>query len=171
MTVALFGAAAFALALAIHVAVWQVWVPRRQTVVLLVLLPGTLPLVWAIASAVPKLAACLPTGPWELLHVAIVHVALSLMYIVTYSALAEDSPTLSIVAYLANAGTAGRSRDELLSLIPDEQIAGPRFDGLAGAGIIAPTGDGDRYVLTAKGRRWASLFDAFRRLFRLSKGG
>ncbi len=171
MTLAAFALAAFTLALVFHVALWQVRVPKRQSLTLLVLLLGTFPVALAVAQLVPPLEPFAPVGVGPTLHAGLFHLAFSLAYIVTYSALAEDSPTCSILVYVADAGEAGRSEGDLMRLVSNEMIVGPRFDGLVSGGVIAPTGDGSRFVLTPKGRRWATLFATFRRVYRLRKGG
>lgn len=172
MTVAGFAVAVFSLAIVLHVLFWQIRVPRRQSVALLVILFGTFPIALGIAWSIPDLSRFAPVGLWPTLHVFLFHTAFSLGYIVTYSALAEDSPTLSILVYVSNAGPAGRSEAELLRLVSNEMIVGPRFDGLVSGGIIEPVAtDATRFVLTAKGMRWAKFFAAFRSLYRLRKGG
>lgn len=171
MTLAAFAFATFTLALVLHVALWQIRVPKRQSLTLLVLLLGTFAIAVSVVNLVPGLQPFAPAGLWPTLHSGLFHLAFSLAYIVTYSALAEDSPTCSIIVYVADAGETGRSEDDLMRLVNNEMIVGPRFDGLVSGGVIAPTGDGSRFVLTPKGRRWATLFATFRRVYRLRKGG
>src|SRR6185295_978706 len=98
----------------------------------------------------------------ETFHVCLFHVAFSLAYTVIYTALEMDSPTLTIVAFVDAAGARGRTREELLGLVSNDQIVGARFETLSASGIIARAGPG--YVLTPKGRRVALVFGLFRRL-------
>src|SRR5262249_23646491 len=85
-------------------------VPRRQIFCLLLLFLGLLPVGLAAAAWLPGLHGLRPDGFWENLHVALFYVAVSLGYIVTYSALEEDSPTLTVVAFVADAGGRGGAR-------------------------------------------------------------
>ena len=76
---------------------------------------------------------------------------------------------MTIITDVADAGEAGRSRDDLLGLINSDATIGDRFDAmLAGGWIVARD---ESVVLTPRGRMWARIFSAVRRLYGLSKGG
>jgi len=169
MKVAGFAVCLFAAAFAVHWLLWRVWVPRRQFFWLLIIFLALLPIGLACAHWLPGLHRFAPKGFWEHLHVAVFHVAVSLGYIVTYSALEEDSPTLTLVAFLGDAGGRGRSREELDGLFDNDSIAGSRFQALLASNLVERAGDG--YALTARGRSWARVFGAFRGLYRLERGG
>jgi hypothetical protein len=117
----------------------------------------------------PALDGLTPQGFWENLHVAFFYAAVALGYIVTYSALENDSPTLTVVAYAADAGERGLSREDVASLLNKDFISGSRFQSLVGSRLVEQVGGA--FVLTARGRAWARLFRLFRTVYRLPKGG
>jgi hypothetical protein len=96
-------------------------------------------------------------------------VALSLAYIVTYSAVAADSPTLIMILRIAEAGGAGMDRASLERAIDDNVLIAPRLKDLLTAQLVEL--DGETYRLTLKGVRWARLFAFYRNLIRAGKGG
>jgi hypothetical protein len=172
MIVAEFAIGLFAAAFFIHWLCWRIRRPRRAVFALLIIFHGTLVVGLLAAPHLPWLSRLSPNGPWQIFHVCLFHIAFSLGYTVAYSALALDSPTLTIIPFVAAAGKRGRAREDLLGLVRDEQIVGSRFAALQAAGMIALTDHvTGAYVLTVAGRRWARLFRFLRRVYRLKKGG
>jgi hypothetical protein len=169
MRVVQFGCGLFLLTFLAHLAVWRIYVPRRAIRVLLLFFPAALPFAFLLVHAVPSLGEIAPANSGEWLHVALFYVPLSLAYTVTYSALEEDSPSLTILVFLAEAGEAGRSREELYGLIGNDFVIGSRLEALLAGGLLAPVNG--KYQLTARGKNWVRLFGAFRWLYRLNLGG
>jgi hypothetical protein len=168
MRLALLALGLFAAAFLVHWLLWKVWMPRRQILGLLVLFLGLFPVALLAASASPD-ALDWPVGFWQWLHVGLFYVAVALAYIVVYSILEQDSPSLTVVAFVAQAGPAGRTAEELHDLIGLDFIVGYRFESMLHGKLVEKVGE--RYVLTAKGRFWARAFRLYRRLFRLQLGG
>lgn len=139
-----------------HLAWWRIRVPSRQLPMLLLIFLGALPLSAVVGLAVPSLIGAMPSTAVEWLHVAVVYVPVSLAYIATYTAVEEDSPSLRIVRYVADAGAAGRSRDDLSSILNDDVLLGSRFEAMVRDGLVVESGG--RYALTARGKRVARLF-------------
>lgn len=117
---------------------------------------GALPLSVAVGFAVPSLLGAMPSTVGEWLHVAVVYVPVSLAYIASYSAVEEDSPSLRIVRYVADAGASGRSRDDLSSILNNDVLLGSRFEAMVRDGLVVESGG--RYALTRRGKRLARLF-------------
>ena len=172
MKIAIFALLLFSTLLVFHLLMWRVYRPRRPLWTLLILFHAGLLLGLLLAPYLPGISLLAPSTLWEVVHVCLVHMSLSLAYIITYTTLELDSPTLTIIEYVMLGREHGRAEEELLGLIRDDQIVGPRFEALRASGTIVPvTGETDRYVLSPHGLRWARLFNFFRILFRLKKGG
>jgi hypothetical protein len=169
MRLTLFGLSLFLVTFLAHCLVWRVRVPRRAIRVLLVFFLAAPSAAALLVHALPALAPLAPASVWEWLHVAGAHIALSLAYIVTYSGLEEDSPSLTILVYLAEAAGAGRSHEELYGRIGDEFVIGSRLQALLAGGLVVS--ENGTYRLTARGMGWARLFGAFRWLYHLRPGG
>ena len=106
----------FLAAFVLHWAVWRIRVPRRQSAALLVILLGSLPIGLALVTFVPALQFLRPHGMWELVQVVTFHVAMTLAYVVAYSAIEGRSPSMTLLGYVADARGGGRTRAELLSV-------------------------------------------------------
>jgi hypothetical protein len=165
MALLLAGIALFTLLMAVHLVVWRIRLPARQTRALLVIFLGLLP---AGLLAVHLLNPAL-FGPWQCVHLALFHVAMSLTYVILYSAIEQESPSLAMVQFVDRAGTRGRSRQEFQRLINDELLVGNRLNNMVRAGWVQE--NGSSYRLTAKGRRLAWLFISAARLLGLEEGG
>ena len=168
MNIALFSFALFIAAFAVHWLLWRLWRPKRQIVSLLYLFKGPLAVVLLLSYRLFP-APFWPVGIKQWLHVALFYEAVSLAYIVAFSALEQDSPSMTIVVFVADAKGQGQHREELYNLIGQDFIIGYRFESMVHGQLIEKVGD--VYRLTPKGAMWAKLFLAYRRLFRLRLGG
>lgn len=121
----------FLAAFLLHWIIWRITIPRRQSAALLVILLGTLPVGLAAVTYVPALRPLGPLSPWQCLHVAIFHVTMSLGYVVAYSALEERSPSMTLLTFVADAGTQGRTLHELKAVLASTNrwrtVCGPCF--------------------------------------------
>ena len=159
----------FLAALLLHWIVWRVKIPRRQSAALLLILLGTLPAGLAVVAMFPALQPFGPRGAWELFHVSTFHIALSLAYIVAYSAIEGRSPSMALLVFVADARGAGRTREELQTLLRGDDPVGVRLRAMLGDGMLAQAAGS--YRLTAKGWAWARTFGWFRGLLGMEKGG
>lgn len=166
MRVLVAGLLLFALALAAHLALWRLRQPRRHTRALLRIFFGTLA---AGALAGPRLAGAAPLTPAEALHLFVFFTALALSYIVIYSALQVDSPSLSIVLAIAGAGDRGLAREQLQRDLTDERLVRPRLEDLVrDAAVVCRDGV---YRLRGRGGLFVGLIIAWRRLMGLPVRG
>ena len=103
-----------AAAFCLHVLLWRIRIPRHQTRTLLLLFFGCLAVglmgLGMAASASPH-ADWFPSSPAAFAQIALFHAAMTLAYVITYSGIEADSPSLVIVLLVAQAGTQGLSRD------------------------------------------------------------
>jgi hypothetical protein len=146
------------LALVVHLVWWRFRVPRKQMPLLLVVFLGALPLAGILRALLPAIREVTPASLQEWVYVAVVYIPVSLAYIATYSAVEEDSPSLRIVRYVADAGSAGRSRDDLSHILNDEVLLGSRLQAMVRDGLVLER-DGT-YALTDRGRALARAFTA-----------
>jgi len=172
MTLLIWDIAPVVAAFLVHLAVWRLRVPRRQArAVVLVFLAMYLATVGA--ALVCTLAAgprgWLPSTPFEYLHVTLFYAVMTAGYVITYSAVEVDSPTLVMAVMLMDAGAAGLSKRELLETLTDEVLVVRRIEDLV-TDRMASLEDG-RYRLTRKGALLARLFDRTRGVLGVSELG
>ena len=159
----------FLAAFLLHWIVWRIRIPRRQSAALLVILLGTLPVGLAAVILVPALQGFGPIGFWEVLHVSTFHVAMSLAYIVAYSAIEGQSPSMALLVHVADARGRGCTREELQAVLRKSDPVATRLDAMLRDGMVEQW-DG-QCKLTAKGWAWARCLGSCRLFLRMEKGG
>lgn len=161
-------AIAFSTALAVHVCVWRRRPPANHTAGLLALFAANL-FVLSLLAYLFKDGAGMSVSRWEMLRAMMLYVPASLFYVVCYSAIEHDSPTLTLVGMLHAAGGRGLDRAEIERLAAETAPVSSRAQALIDSGWV--TVDGQGMALTPRGERLARMFLAFERLARLPRGG
>ncbi len=173
MTVLVWGLALFLIAFFAHLALWRVHLPRHHIAVLLRLHAGVLAAGLLALPLLPTRVSLLGVPPprtaAELIHVGVLFIALALAWIVTYTALPVDSPSLTMLLNIAAAGPAGLPAADLERLLTDEVLVRPRLADLVREEMVELRRG--RYALTGPGRRYATLFARYRLLMRLPVRG
>lgn len=168
MSTALLAAGVFAAAFLVHLAWWRIALPKRQTAVLLAVFFGVL-VAWLAVSHVLPGRSFTAADRWQAIHVAIVHTACTLAYIVAYSALEHRSPSMTMLVAVADARGGGCSREELCDLLAGASPVEIRLDAMVHEGMV--TAEAGGYRLAPKGRAWAAVFANWRRFLGLPRGG
>ena len=157
----------------VHLILWRVRLPRRQVKTILIILFGGLAASLTALVLSPAdfslLGVARPLGAAELLHAAIFVTALTLAYMITYTAVEADSPSLVMVLKIESAGANGVRKEEFDQFLSDERLIMPRVDDLL-TDKMAELVDG-RYRLTPKGELMAEIFTRSRAVLRLGTGG
>ena len=171
---ALFWAAATPMAaFLIHVLIWRVRLPQRHTRAILLVFgaTGALALVAQplLASAQAFHGIPVMTSATEYAMAALFIVAATAAYVITYSALEADSPTLVMIRAIAEAGPDGLPEALFHQRLTEDVLLRPRIADLKRDGF-ADLREG-RVNLTSKGRRFVALFIWQRRILGAGKGG
>lgn len=163
MTVFLTTSLLLGIALLIHLVVWRIRRPQHEYKVLLVLFI-------IVFAAWLGWAAFHPMALWQLLHSAIFYAAASLAYMVAYSAVEGDSPTLSLMRFIAEKPTAGRSHEEVRHFFAQRPFAKSRLAALVEAGLVRE--ENGRYAVAGKGSLAFRFILAYRKIYGdLPRGG
>jgi len=155
----------------LHLAAWKIKLPARQTKTLLFILFGGLAAALAVFRFSPFSLAGFapPAGLAENLSLALYVTSFILAYMITYSAVEADSPTLVMIKTIADAGEKGIEKSAFFAALNDDVLIEPRLKDLR-TDRMAELKDG-KYVLTQKGRLFAAIFTRYRALLGLGKGG
>jgi hypothetical protein len=166
MKILMWSSAIFAFSFLLHIVIWKIRIPRRQTSALLRIFMGTMAVAFGAlfhwGSTGPEAAGSVPLYLHEYLQITFFHVSLTLAYVITYSALEADSPTLVIVKAIADAGPEGLGKELLYDKLTDDILVRPRVDDLV-RDELAVIEDG-KYRLTRKGRSFIGIFVLYRKL-------
>ena len=168
MTIALFTFGLLLLSFLVHLVWWHIRLPRRQMLTLLCVFIG----MFAAAVGAAAMSIEFPYAPQSLaqwVHASVVYVPVALAYVATYSAIEEDSPTLGIVRFVADAGAGGRTREELEQVLNDQVLVGSRLTAMIRDGLVIER-DG-AYNLTQRGWSAAEFFRKASALVGIRLGG
>ena len=173
MRILFYGLLLFSLAFVFHVVLWKIRLPKRQIKVLLqiffsTLIVGILFLI-NISSFVSAAENLVPQKIPEYLHICLLFISLTLSYMITYSALEADPPTLVMVMTIKKAGQEGLDKKEFDQRLNDYLLIKPRIRDLITDKMAYM--DGEKYKLTSKGALFARIFILYRRLLNAPKGG
>lgn len=172
MKVLILTPAIFILALAIHLAVWKLHLPKNQKRALLGIFLGIFFAALFGIRILSQFAVLAQISPQSLeyLQIFIFYISLVLAYMVTFSAIEVDSPSLMIVENIASKGSAGLDKEELGRMMRDDLLVLPRIKDLVDDGIVYL--ESGKYKLAPKGVPIARLFIFYRNLMGIrEKGG
>lgn len=156
----------------LHLVLWKIRVPKRQTRAILLIFFGLLTLVVSLLKVFAGQSSLLsdyPLQPAGYLHIVLFVTACSLAYMITYSAIEVDSPSLVMALAITRAGDAGLPEADFCDMMNNALLVEPRIRDMLRDGLV--TKDGDIYRLTSKGKRMARLFALHRRLLGAGMGG
>lgn len=163
----------FGLAFVSHVIIWRIRLPKRQAKVLLSLFVGSLCcgslLFWKYGRQLSAFGLDPPGDLVGFLPFWLYYISLTLAYMITYSAVEVDSPSLILIMKIAEAGTAGLTQEGLKRLMDDKILVEPRLNDLI-SDEMAEIREG-KYRLRKKGMMIAQLFRFYRIMLRANKGG
>lgn len=161
----------FAAAFLVHLVLWKTRVPARQTKALLRIFSATLAaslaLLWAARGSLPGWAA--PAGACAWAQMVLFYASLALAYVVTYSALQVDSPSLLMALMIDDRRPAGLTREEMASRLTDDMLVGTRLDDLIRDEGV--TLEGGRYRATPRALRLIGIMRFYRDLMKVPRKG
>lgn len=102
-------------------------------------------------------------------HIFSFFTSFTLAYIITYSALEVDSPSLLIVKFIADAGPAGLDQELLSAKLSDELLIFPRINDLTLDKMAQ--WQGTKLQITPKGKWFVKTIMAYRSLLKAPPGG
>ena len=155
-------------AFAVHVGVWKNGLPCNHSKSLMIIFIGVLAAATLVA-AVFQQGFDLVGGLNGYIQIAWAYLAVMLAYVVTYSGIEVDSPSLVMVLEIAAAGVQGYDQQRLYQLMDNDRLVSPRVnDLLNGEMVVLQKGF---YFLTPKGKRVARLFCFYRRVLKRERKG
>lgn len=168
MDVLLFCAGLFLSSLLLQYIVWKIKTPRNPVSAILYIFMSVLDLGLILPYFLPQIK---PTnyGFWKIVHISIVHISLTLNYIINFIALTDDSPSMSMIQFVAQAKEKGRTFDEFKQFMTNESLVLPRIHSMVADGWIAFRDS--TYQVTQRGLFYYRLFSFWKKLLGLSEGG
>lgn len=157
-TASLFSAAWF-----VHLVIWRTWLPRRQIQTLLLIFAAVF-IGWLAVSdplALPLVGA---------LQIALLYFSASFCYVITYSAIEGDSPTLSLMRLLAEKKDEGLPADEVADFLSRRPFIQARLTALIHSKLVRE--ENTRFRIAGQPSLPFRVVLGFRKLYGpISKGG
>lgn len=175
MKVLIHGSLIIAVSFAVHYAIWKIRIPERQIKGILSIFFGVLGICMLFQVMLlhyfdaTRVAEILLTDLPERLHVILFVTALTLAYMITYTAIEADSPSLVMITRISGMGSLGFDKNDFDVSMNDELLVLPRINDLVLDKMAVI--EQDRYRLTRKGRLFAKIFIYYRRLLKAGIGG
>lgn len=129
MGILLWSIGCLAIGLCCHLVLWRVWLPKRQLRVLLLIFM----VAFSFGMVLMIFAGCGADGVEPLvcgLYFALIYWSAALCYVITYSAMEGDSPTLSLTRYLHRSGDEGVPHEEIEEFFRQRPFVGARVKAL-----------------------------------------
>jgi len=151
-----FSVGAFLVVFLIHIGIWRIKKPLRQTRVLLFIFFGFL-----FAEIVFLGIKDHFNGPVliELLHISVIYTSMALGYIVFYSAMEVDSPSLRMVMAIHDEGSQGLERGLLDNLMTEDVLVKPRLMDLIRDEMVVFSDS--KYKIAPKGRSLIKILNLY----------
>jgi hypothetical protein len=170
MELLIFCLTVFGMAFLAHLVIWFFHVPSKPYPALLMLFALAWVFVAALRLALPAAwAEFYPDGFWPWAAAALFHAACSLSYIILYSALEQDSPSLTMIKYTDMAAREGRAPGDYKTILSDDLVIGSRLNALVEGQLVHKREH--RYYLAPKGAFWDRVFGLWMKLLGIRTGG
>jgi len=149
-----------------HIIWWRLRLPKNAFMALLSLF-GSVLIGFSLYGYFHL--AILAISIYQLTEFILLYASCALVYIILYSAIEQQSPTLLIIDYLRQFGANGCEEASLYSYIRPEDEMTKRLLLMEQSGLVKIINDCS--ILSPKGERMAALFYYGARLFGLKSGG
>lgn len=163
MSVLIWGVIFFAAAFFLHLVIWRLHLPTSP-IKALVFIFSSVALLGLIFLFSRKLYSSS-----QYLHIIVLFSSLFICYLLTYSAIDADSPSLVIVLRISKAGKEGLPYNAIKGFLRDDLLIEPRLKDLAEARLV--DFNGQIYKINQKGKIFIFPFMLYRNLLGLGKGG
>jgi len=158
--------------LLLHLIIWKIRLPKKQTNTLLMIFSSVLILGTFFLFKFPELikwSILSSNNLFEIVQFIFLFLSATLVYIVSYPAIEVDSPTLLIIKAVFDAGPGGLDKSKLELMINDDLLIKPRIRDMLFDNMVYL--DGRKYKLLLKGLILARIFSFYRNIIRGGKGG
>lgn len=140
-----FAVSVFFVAWVLHICIWRLRLPSAQLKTLLLIFL----LVWVAASAfllvgAKEMGLARDKVFVEFFYFALIYWSAALCYVITYSAMEGDSPTLSLTRHLHARGDEGVSHEEIEEFFRQRPFVGARVKALITDNIFVEEAAGYR---------------------------
>lgn len=154
MDVFMLGTGLAAVAFCVHVVLWRIRVPRREWSVLVLVFAAVAVLALSGALISPRFARFGMSTP-RMILAGLVFGGLGIVYLILFSALESDSPTLTMIRLIRQHRGCGITEAELVTRSVERAYSRVRLEQMLRDGLAEQAGP--RIRATPRGRRIALM--------------
>ncbi|MBN1788069.1 MAG: hypothetical protein JW806_06705 [Sedimentisphaerales bacterium] len=169
MKILLFCIALFFLATTLSIGIIKMFRISNQLIVMLAVFFMTLAAGLGACYLLNEQYSFLPAGFWENLQVLIFYLPVMFGFIFTYVGLGDDSPSMTMAAFVEHRKDEGCSLDEFKEIMNDDILIMSRLRTMTKSRMIVL--DGDRYKITKKGKVLFLLLTFWPKILKLKAEG
>ncbi len=168
-----YGIILIAITFFLHIFIWKIHQPVHQKSILIflfsIILIFGLGILFYFRQHIHLLGIKPPQEFYGYLQIFVFFISISLAYMVTYSALEADSPSLVMIMTIANSGSEGLPQKTFEEKINNDTLIIPRLKDALSEKLVCLSED--KYNLTPKGRILANIFMIYRKIIRRERKG
>lgn len=169
MKIFFIGCFLFCFAILFHLVIWKIRLPKKQLASLLKVFCAIF-ISWISLSIIfifNMISFKFTLRLSEILHISLFYISLSLSYVIAYSTIEADSPSLRINMILAEKGEKGIGKQELLKALNMEQFFASRIGRLVDDKMIKEI-EG-KYEIDTKGVVLMNIILYYRKILNISE--
>ena len=169
MKIFFIGCFLFCFAISFHLIIWKIRLPEKQLVSLLKVFFSIF-ILWLGLSIIflfDVINFKFTLSLSEMIHITLLYISLSLSYVVAYSTIEADSPSLRVNMILFEKGEKGIDRQELIKTLNMDQFFASRVGRLVEDKMIKKIDDG--YALDTKGMVLMNIVLCYRKILKISE--
>lgn len=152
----------------IHVLLFRFVPVLRKTFVLVLLSFVVFGIGVGLGPLVPLWNTLFPKSLSEILLLLQFHIFMTFTYIICYSAIEQQSPSLMIIKRVHAAGINGSSVEAIKALVDDKFLIEQRIDPIVQSKMA--TRSGDDLILLPRGKLLSTIFSVYRGYTNNTKG-
>ena len=164
----------FLLAFILHFVIWKVRIPKRQIKALLLIFYSTLIAGLMIVKqdyfTIPFMNVYAPSSLFEYIHISLLFISITFVYIELYSTLETGSPSLIIITNIAKAGPEGLDKELLersMDLLINNKLIEDRLRCIIRDNMVYI--DERKFMLTCKGNLFIRVLIFYRKLLKITE--
>ncbi len=172
MKVLVWGLIILFIAFCLQLLIWKIRLPKRQTKVILYIFLMTYLISIISFLTFPGFTIFGISSPGklhEIIHLAFFLFSVLPAYIITYSAIEVDSPSLVIILKIAEMKKEGLPVNAIESILTDDILVKPRIADLLTDKMAYL--NGDKLMLSPKGALMAKMFNFYRKIMNITQEG
>lgn len=163
MSVSIWAVTFFVIAFLLHLVIWRLRYPKNPVKALIFLFSAI------ILTGLIFMFNFAPAGFLYYLYIVLIFFSLFFCYLITYSAIEADSPSLVIVMSIFQSGREGLAYEKIKESLGNNLLVDPRLKDLVDAKLVDLAGS--IYKINKKGLLFILPIVVYRNLLGLGKGG